>query len=619
MLFALKGNANRIQNTVMRVTIMTKKTLAALLASSLVTPIMADEKEDLLKLKQEIAGEREELLNLKNTAVNLIDIFVQQGLLNKEKAESLMKAAKAKAALEAKQPPAVPDSTASQDAGKPKDAKSIRFAYVPEFVKEEIRQDVIANMTGKVVSEVKADAKKEQWGIPAALPEWLNNIKISGDMRLRAQDDIFGSANSPSSYLDYLNINQDGGQLAAQSRNQQYLNTTEDRLRLRERFRLAIDAKITDGLKAGLRLSTTNQYSPVSSNQTLGNTGQSFQLAVDRAFAQYDFVDSQHNDWFTLSGGRIANPWVSTEMVYSPDLSFEGFAGTFRWHTNQEQDRVKYYQPAQANSRFGLQMGPQTPDSLFVTLGAFPIQEVNFSTVDKWLFGGQIGADWLVHNDSRLKVAAAYYDYENLRARSNANDSFTYDWTAPQFIQKGNTLVPINVNNGSNSRCTDSQSLQGQGCLFGLASDFKIFNATVMYDFADFAPTHALVSFDYAKNLGYDAARIEREFPGYLGSNNRARTDAFQIRLDVGKPEIKYFKDWSTIIAYRYIQRDAILDAFTDNVFHQGGTDAKGWMLGGSYGVAKNTWLMFRWFSTEAIDGPPLDIDSAVLDLNMRI
>jgi hypothetical protein len=89
--------------------------------------------------------------------------------------------------------------------------------------------------------------------------------------------------------------------------------------------------------------------------------------------------------------------------------------------------------------------------------------------------------------------------------------------------------------------------------------------------------------------------------------------------LDVGKPEIKYFKDWSTIIAYRYIQRDAILDAFTDNVFHQGGTDAKGWMLGGSYGVAKNTWLMFRWFSTEAIDGPPLDIDSAVLDLNMRI
>lgn len=596
---------------------MTPKTLAALLASLLATPVLADEKAELLKLRQEIAGEREELLNLKNTTVNLIDVFVQQGLLDKHKAEALMKAAKAKAVVADQQ------QAPEHDGGKPNTPKSIRFAYVPEFVKDEIRQEVIAGLTHKVVTEVKADAKKEQWGVPAALPEWLNNIKISGDMRLRAQDDFFGSDNTQNAYLDYLNINREGGVLAAQNKNEAYLNTTKDRLRLRERFRLAIEAKITDGLKTGLRLSTTNQFSPVSSNQTLGNTGQSFEVAIDRAFVQYDFLDSQKNDWFSLYGGRIANPWVSTEMVYSPDLSFEGFAGTFRWRMNQNNSVVKNYRAGEPTARFGLQMGPQTPDTLFVTLGAFPIQEVNFSTSDKWLLGGQLGADWLVHNDSRLKVAAAYYDYQNVRARANARDSFTYDWTAPQFTQKGNTMVPINVNDGFNSRCTDSQSLQGQGCLFGLASDFKIFNATVMYDFADFAPTHALLSLDYAKNLGYDASRIGRQFPGAFdgnrGADNKARTDAFQVRLDVGNPEIKRFKDWSTILAYRYIQRDAVLDAFTDTIFHQGGTDAKGWMIGGNYGLAKNTWLMFRWFNTEAIDGPPLDIDTATLDLNMRL
>ncbi|MCX7096263.1 MAG: putative porin [Methylobacter sp.] len=595
----------------------TQKTLAALLASTLIAPVMADEKEELLKLKQEIASEREEVLNLKNTTVNLIDIFVQQGLLDKQKAETLMKAAKVKGAAEAKQQLAT--EAVEQTAAKPKNSKTIRVAYVPEFVKEEIRQEVIAGLTDNVVKEVKADAKKEQWGVPAALPEWLGNIKISGDMRLRAQDDFFGSDNSQNAYLDYLNINQDGGVLAAQTKNQAYLNTTKDRLRLRERFRLAIDAKITDGLTAGLRLSTTNQFSPVSSNQTLGNTAETYQVAIDRAFLQYDFIDGKNNDWFSLYGGRIANPWMSTEMVYSPDLSFEGFAGTFRWRMNQTDPVVKNYQPAQANSRFGLQMGPQTPDSLFLTLGAFPIQEVNFSTGDKWLFGGQLGADWLVHNDSRLKVAAAYYDYKNIRARANARDSFANDWTAPQFTQKGNTRVPINSNDGFNSRCTDSQSLQGQGCLFGLASDFKIFNATLMYDFADFAPTHVLVSLDYAKNLGYDAKRIEREFPGYLGADNKARTDAAQIRLDVGDQEIRRFKDWSAIIAYRYIQRDAVLDAFTDTIFHQGGTDAKGWMIGGNYGLAKNTWLMFRWFNTESIDGPLLNIDTATLDLNVRL
>lgn len=595
----------------------TKKTLAALLASSLIAPVMADEKEELQKLKQEIAGEREEVLNLKNTTVNLIDIFVQQGLLDKQKAETLMKAAKVKAATDTKQQLAT--EAAEQSDAKPKNPKSIRVTYVPEFVKDEIRREVIAGLTDNVVKEVKADAKKEQWGVPAALPEWLGNIKISGDMRLRAQDDFFGSDNSRNAYLDYLDINQEGGVLAAQNVNKAYLNTTKDRLRLRERFRLAIDAKITDGLKAGLRLATSNQFSPVSSNQTLGNTGETYQVAIDRAFLQYDFIDDKQNDWFSLYGGRIANPWMSTEMVYSPDLSFEGFAGTFRWRMNQDDPVVKSYRPAEANGRFGLQMGPQTPDTLFMTLGAFPIQEVNFSTSDKWMFGGQLGADWLVHNDSRLKVAAAYYDYKNLRARANARDSFTNDWSAPQFSQKGNSMVPINSNDGFNSRCSNSQSLPGQGCLFGLASDFKIFNATVMYDFADFAPVHALLSLDYAKNIGYDAKRIEREFPGYLGNNNKARTDAAQVRLDVGDQEIKRFKDWSAIVAYRYVQRDAVLDAFTDTIFHQGGTDAKGWMIGGNYGLAKNTWLMFRWFNTDSIDGPPLSIDTATLDLNVRL
>ncbi|MFI3196405.1 MAG: putative porin [Methylococcaceae bacterium] len=591
---------------------MIKKTLAVLLANSLITPVLADEKDDLLKLRQDIAREREELTELKQTTTNLIDVFVQQGLLDKQKAATLLNTAKSQK---------LEESTEAPTEQPAKDAKRIRVTYVPDFVKEEIRQEVMAGLQDKVVAQVKTDAKQEKWGIPGALPTWLDHVKLTADARLRMQDDEFNGDNKR--YLDYPSINKEGGELSAQERNEAYLNTTKDRLRLRERFRLGLDAQITDGLKAGLRLSTTNQMSAVSSNQTLGNTGQSYQVAIDRAFIQYDYLDAQHNDWFSVYGGRIANPWMSTEMVYSPDLSFEGFAGTFRWHMNQNNETVKNYRAAEANSRFGLQLGPQTPDSVFMTLGVFPIQEVNFSTVDKWLLGGQIGVDWLVHHDSRLKVAAAFYDYENLRAHANARDQFTYDWTAPQFSQKGNTMVPINLNDGFNGRCTNSQSLQGQGCLYGLASDFKIFDATVMYDFADFAPVHALVSLDYAKNLGYDAGRLAREFPGYFNAtthvDNKDRTNALQIRLDLGHQDIHRFNDWSAIFAYRYVQRDALLDAFTDTIFHQGGTDAKGWMLGGSYGLAKNTWLMFRWFSTQAVNGPRLDVDTAVLDLNVRL
>ena len=601
---------------------MTKNTIVALLASSLITPVMAaDEKDELLNLKKEISSEREELLTLKNTTVNLIDVFVQQGLLDKDKASQLVKAAEAKAQATTKQELAKEASQVAEDATK--NPKRVRVTYVPDFVKEEIRKQVISDLKGEVVAEVKADAKEEAWGVPAALPDWVNRIKITGDARLRAQEDFYADNNpaqnvAKNPYYDYLAINKNGGHLAARNHNEELLNTSADRLRFRERFRLGVEAQVTDELKAGVRLSTTNQLSPVSSNQTLGNTGQSFQVAIDRAYIHYDFLDKNKTDWFSIYAGRIANPWMSTDLLYSPDLSFEGIAGTFRWRFNQSDLNIKHFHAYDPSARFGLQQGPQTPDTIFMTLGAFPLQESNFSTADKWLFGGQIGVDWLVRNDDRLKVAAGYYDYQNVEARGNKRNSFTNDWTAPQFMQKGNSLVPINVNDGFNSRCTDSQSATGQACLYGLASEFKIFNATAMYDFSGFGDTHVLFTADYAKNLGFDQARIAKEFK----QNITPKTNAYQVRLDVGDTEIKRFNDWSTFVAYRYLERDAVFDAYTDSIFHQGGTNAKGWILGANYGIAKNTWLNLRWFSTESIEDvqkQPLSIDTVTLDLNVRL
>jgi len=601
---------------------MTKKTIAALVASSLITPVLAsDEKDELLNLKKEISSEREELLTLKNTTVNLIDVFVQQGLLDKEKASQLVKAAEAKAQATTKQELAKEATQVAEDSAK--NPKRVRVTYVPDFVKEEIRQQVISDLKGEVVAEVKADAKEEAWGVPAALPDWVNRIKITGDARLRAQEDFYADNNpaqnvAQNPYYDYLAINKNGGHIAARNKNEELQNTSADRLRFRERFRLGIEAQVTDELKAGVRLATTNQLSPVSSNQTLGNTGQSFQVAIDRAYVQYDFLDKNKTDWFSIYAGRIANPWMSTDLVYSPELSFEGIAGTFRLRFNQNDVNVKHFHNYEPSARFGLQTGAQTPDTIFMSLGAFPLQESNFSTADKWLFGGQIGVDWLVRADDRLKVAAGYYDYQNVEARGNKRNSFANDWTAPQFMQKGNSLVPINVNDGFNSRCTDSQSATGQACLYGLASEFKIFNATAMYDFSGFGDTHVLFTADYAKNLGFDQARILKEFK----QNISPKTNAYQVRLDVGDVEIHKLNDWSTFIAYRYLERDAVLDAYTDSIFHQGGTNAKGWILGANYGIAKNTWLNLRWFSTESIEDlqkQPLSIDTVTLDLNVRL
>lgn len=599
------------------------KTLLVLLASSMTAGAFADKPEEMVQVK-------------KSTLVNLVDLLVQRGVINKDEGKGLVSAAEQEA-LEAKQVTsqtvAVPATTSAPELSEPLAAdaatapgksgsKPKHVSYVPEFVKKEIRDQVRAELKDEVIAGVKQDAKSEGWGIPASLPEWVAAIHPNFDARIRFADEFYGEGNVQDYGVgpyDWLAINKAGGIDAATIKNQAYLNNKNDRLRIRERFRLGFDAKIADGLKAGFRLATSNINNPVSNDQTLGNTGKSYDVAIDRAFLQYDFIDNSGNDWFSVYAGRTLNPFVSTDVVFDPDLSFEGVAGTFRYHFNQDDPKVRNYHAPDPTSRFGINQGQQTPDSVFLTLGVFPIEDINLSTSDKWLYAGQIGADWLVFNESRLKFATSYYEYKNINARYNSFEGNGYknDWTAPQFVQKGNSMVAITDQfSGQGAVCTDTS----YGCLFGLASEFKIFNATAMFDYAGFAPAHVLVTADYAKNLGFDQQRIARDFAAdaLTGGNIEQRTDAYQARVDIGHQEIRKFSDWSVTFAYRYVQRDAVLDAFTDSVFHQGGTDAKGWMLGTNYGLAKNTWLNLRWFSTDAIDGPKYSVDTLNLDLNAR-
>jgi hypothetical protein len=580
------------------------KFLAGLLAGSLTAPLAAAEQaEEILKVK-------------KSTFVNLVDLLVQRGVLKQDEGKGLVKAAEEEAAeVEKTQVSAKPaGALANSETGK-KPGKSMHVSYVPEIVKKEIREQVRAELRADVAKDVQAQAREEKWGIPAALPDWVSRIKPYFDMRIRLADEFYSDQNALA--LDWLHINDEGGVTQAAALNKAFVNNRVDRLRLRERFRVGFDAQITDHIKGGFRFATSNINNPVSNDQTLGNTGQSYQFAIDRAFLQYDFVDAKGRDWFSVYGGRFANPFVSTDVVYDPDLSMEGLAGSFRWRFNQGDPAVKNYKAPEPTARFGVNQGSQTPDSVFATLGVFPIEEVNFSTSDKWMFGGQLGADWLVFDDQRLTVAASYYDFHNLRARRNSLNSRKYDWTAPQFIQKGNSLVAIN-DDGNQTDCGN-----GNICRVGLATDFSVFNATATYDYAGFAPTHVLFTADYAKNLGFNQRRIARE----IGTIIEPKTNAFQLRVDVGHPEVRHFNDWNLYLAYRYLERDAVLDAFTDSVFHQGGTNAKGWVAGIQYGLARNTWLNLRWFSTGSIShsddmvagtGKRYDIDTVNLDLNAR-
>ena len=116
-------------------------------------------------------------------------------------------------------------------------------------------------------------------------------------------------------------------------------------------------------------------------------------------------------------------------------------------------------------------------------------------------------------------------------------------------------------------------------------------------------------------NIGFDRSTVAA-----LTGNPAitAQTQGYQVGLSVGHPEILHFPQWRAFGYYRYLQADAVIDAFTDPDFHLGGTNAKGWIIGADLGLYKNFWLSLKYTSANEITGPPLAIDSLFLDLNAR-
>jgi len=423
-------------------------------------------------------------------------------------------------------------------------------------VKQEIRE--------QLKNEVVAQARSEGWATPGSLPSWLGRIAWSGDIRLRYQNERWADDNIPASQV--LPFAPYGVNLAS---------TTEDQKRLRVRARLAMQAKVSDNVSAGVRISTGTLDDPVSTNQTLGNNFNKYSLVADQAYLKL----APYN-WLSVSGGRIPKPWLSTDLVWDEDISFEGVAATLK---------------------------PQFRDDFsgFLTVGVFPVQHVapsdTVSANNKWLYGSQVGLEWNAADTSKVKLGLGLYDYRNVEGIPNvlAGDHF-YDKTQAGARQKGNSVVYV--------------SAIGDPDLFGLASKFRELNLTAVVDVAAFDPVHVVFSGDYVKNLGFDQDEILRR----TGDTIEPRTKGYQAKLTVGMPKMEKYGDWQVFTAYKHLERDAVLDAFTDSDFHLGGTDTKGYILGGSYGIDKNTWFTLRWLSADPIDGPPLAIDVLQVDLNAK-
>ena len=575
-----------------------------------------------------------------NVTVHLIELMVKRGLLTKSDATDLVKQAQkeandaqAAAAASRPRPPTGSDADGMLNAPPAPagggGADSVDVAYVPEVVRNQIRDEVTA--------DVLQQAREQGLTTKSDVPDWVHRFRITGDIRTRYEGDYFPDGNATGEQVNFNAINTGPGFDINTATQRSGLiptyNVDQDRDRFRLRARIGAEIDLTQGFTVGMRLGTGSDNQPVSENQTLGgvnsftqNQGGDFskyQIWLDRAFLRYEWAGKQ-NENFSASVGRFDNPFFSSSMIWADDIAFDGVMvrGSF-----QVADGV-------------------TP---FAVAGAFPVYntDLNFGTnsnvagngyksEDKWLYAAQGGVNWVINKDFNFKGAAAFYDFENVQGQVSdpiSQDEFAAygtsyngdtDDSRPSFAQHGNTYIALRNVVLDPGLTTPTPVYE----YFGLASKFQEVALTGQLDYSHFDPIHLSLLAEFVDNVGFDRSEIENSGPPILPgpqNNNNGSTYAggnkgYNVRLTVGHPLLERLWDWNLNLTYRYLESDAVVDGFDDADFggYLTGTNLQGFILGGNLGITSRVWTSVRLLSADSIAGPPLHDDTLQIDLNAK-
>lgn len=472
----------------------------------------------------------------------------------------------------------------------------VRVTHVPEFVRDQIRDEVRLGLQEDVMNAVMSQAKNEGWGVPNAWPTWLNRVTVSSDFRFRFESERYGSNNADGrsdtvSYADYNRINSKGKFDVSDP--DFFLNTQKNRERMRLRARLGFKTKISETASSEIRFATGNTGTPVSTNQTLGDDFNKYSITVDRASFVWKDVDLDGYPWLDVMVGRFKNPFLTTDLIWDSDINPDGLAATWRYNLSGGDDLFSM---------------DQRDKTLYATAGLFPLDEFELSGQDRWLLGSQIGTEFILIDQTTMNFGLAVYNFINMPGERNTLGDDALDFTAPNYLGRGNTL--FNITNS-----TDPLARK-----YAYAADYQLLNLTARFDITSFAPERLILDLDFVKNLGFDkdevAARVVSG--GDAADLIKDATAGYQAQVLYGWPDITHYRDWNIGFAYKYLEADAVVAAYTDSDFHGGGTDAQGWILSGAYGIEENTSINLKYLSATEIDGPKLQISQLQIDLNTR-
>ena len=335
---------------------------------------------------------------------SLIRLLEQKGIITQNEAEELIQRLQTPADEETMEPDKFPESEVlKQELNETQER--LEKSVDQLLQRDRLTERKLEELNAKVKDDIASKQYKSSWA---------QRINLNGDVRLRYQSEMFDEENTTVEDPDDRSKD---------------VNTTVDRDRYRYRARIGLRANLIDPrdinvgkVDVGLRVATGNSSDPISTNTTMGDAFNKDSFVLDRAYLTYRWKPIEEK-WgripeFSVTAGRMPNPFFSTDLVWDNDLNFEGLA------VNLTSDVLE------SNSW-----------RCFFTAGAFPLEELELRASDKWLYGGQIGIEHKPFWGLNYKLALAYYQYENYQGEplNDETEMLTvvdWDWSVPRFRQK---------------------------------------------------------------------------------------------------------------------------------------------------------------------------------------
>lgn len=551
--------------------------------------------------------------------VNLLRLLVDQGVLKADKARALMAQAQAEA-TQARADAAAP--AADLAALPPPPAGTVRVPYVPETVRAQIRDELRR--------DVLAQAKSEQWASPEeAAPRWVKNLRLFGDMRFRSMSTFYGDTNS-NQIIDAGAWNPTGP-YDAQLGVFPILNATNDRLNTAQyRVRLGIEANVAKYFKVGVQIASGDNNGPTSTNTAFAGSFGKRDLWLQNAYLRGSLDET---NWAMV--GRFDNPLRTTDLMFDPDLAFDGVFA--------QVDVGRYL--LDKSYTIALRGGALPIDFGNDNFPALAVDKRNFR--DRYLYTGQVELGKTFDNGVDVRVAAAYHNFTYLRGHvsdpcdiyANPLVECSTDNLRSVFMTKGNTWMFLRQFDLTNIGTNPLREPQYIGHKFA----YRVIDLNAWLSIPIAGNVRAQITANYLNNRGFDPQNICREGVAGQPQNNYVSRDGVSLSgpceatapgrfeggnegyagyFSIGHPELfrvnpgrAHKGQWAINAAYKYLESDAVPDAFTDSDFHLGGTNAKGYFIGGAYALFDGVAVGGRWLSANEVSGDPLSIDVLHLDL----